>query len=310
MVSVIIATCNRVRLLERAVLSVLAQIYQDFEIIIVDDASTDNTGGILEAKFGSEIKTGRIHYIRNEQRQERSFSRNRAMETARGKYIALLDDDDAWLPEHLKTLVDYLEKNEDFGCIFSNYAIIKEDGSSELGVRNLDSYKGFSYREMCILGVLSQTSTSVFRREVYERVGGFKKGLNIGENREFHSRIALNYPVHFINMTSCRQYAHQGSYSQMSSREYACVREEVWGLTEENSIRFNFHLKKSLVARAYMDIAWFFLPDIAKAREYSFRAIKKDKNILLKLSFLSLFLRVIFGRRFYFMLKQLRRGNK
>ena len=310
MVSVIIATRNRVHLLRRTIESVLSQVYRDFEIVIIDDASTDGTGEMLEANFGSEIKSGKIRYTRNEQRGERSFSRNRAMETARGKYFALLDDDDTWFPGHLEKLVNYLEEHKDIGCVFSNYAIIKEDSSSELGVKNLESYSGFSFRELCILGVLSQTSTSIFRKDIYKKIGGFREGLNLGENREFHSRIALNYPAHYIDVVTCNQYVHQGTYSHLSPREYACVREKIWKLTEENSIKFNFLLRKRLIARAYIDIAWFFLPDVSKAREYFFRAIKKDKNILLKPRSLSLFLRVIFGQKFYSVIKQQRRKNK
>jgi len=105
--SIIIPTHNRSKFLEEAVRSVLAQTYQDFEIIIIDDASTDNTSEIISQKFATDIKNGRIRYVRNEKQMERSFSRNVGMDISRGEYIALLDDDDIWLPFHLETLVDF-----------------------------------------------------------------------------------------------------------------------------------------------------------------------------------------------------------
>jgi glycosyltransferase involved in cell wall biosynthesis len=306
-VSVIIPTYNRASLLERALRSVLSQTYEDFEIIIVDDLSTDNTQEMVESKFIQEIRSGIIRYVKNDRKRERSFSRNRAIEMARGKYIAYLDDDDIWLPEHLKILVGYLEEHKDIGCVFSNYAMIGEDDSSELGVKNLEFYRGFSYGELCILGVLAQTSTVVFRRDIYSKIGGFREDLNRGENREFCSRIALNYPIHYIGVVTCHQYVHKGSYSHLSPQDYAYSREKIWKLTEENSIKFNFSLTKEVIGRAYRDIAWFFLPNVLKAREYLFRAIKKDKKLLIKLNTYKIMLRLIFGQKFYSVLKKLRK---
>ena len=83
-VSVIIPTYNRAKLLRRAVRSVLYQTYRDFEIIVIDDNSVDNTKEILYVSFEEEIKTGRLVYVKNEKRMERSFSRNRAIEIRDG----------------------------------------------------------------------------------------------------------------------------------------------------------------------------------------------------------------------------------
>lgn len=98
LISVIIPCYNRADVVEKAINSALAQTYQNLEIIIVDDASTDNLAGILKIFTGNE----RIRVIRNTTNQGAGESRNVGVQAARGEYIAFLDSDDEWLPEKLE----------------------------------------------------------------------------------------------------------------------------------------------------------------------------------------------------------------
>src|SRR4030042_5052103 len=104
-VSIIIPTYNRAHLVMRAINSVLDQSFQDFEIIIVDDASRDNT-----EKMVSGIRDKRIFYIRHEKNRGGSAARNTGIKQARGEYIAFLDSDDEWLPEKLEKQLKVLEQ--------------------------------------------------------------------------------------------------------------------------------------------------------------------------------------------------------
>jgi glycosyltransferase involved in cell wall biosynthesis len=104
--SIIIPTYNRAHSIRKAIESVLKQTFQNFEIIIIDDASTDNTKETIE-----EIVDQRIIYYRNEINQERCISRNKGIELAQGEYICFLDSDDYHLPNHLQTIYDEIEKN-------------------------------------------------------------------------------------------------------------------------------------------------------------------------------------------------------
>lgn len=97
--SVIIATYNRAHSIQKAIESILTQSFQDFEIIVVDDASTDNTQEIL-----SRIDDPRLICIRNEKNEERCVSRNKGIYLSSGKYICFLDSDDYHLPNHLETI--------------------------------------------------------------------------------------------------------------------------------------------------------------------------------------------------------------
>ena len=96
-VSVIIPTYNRAHLLSRAIKSVLNQTFQDFEIIIVDDASTDDTDKLVVSFHDS-----RVRYIQHEKNHGGGAVRNSAIKQAQGDYIAFLDSDDEWLPEKLE----------------------------------------------------------------------------------------------------------------------------------------------------------------------------------------------------------------
>src|SRR5690349_3602213 len=103
-VSVIIPTYNRAQFIARAVDSVLEQTYKDFEIIVIDDGSSDNTQEILKAY------EGKIRYV-YQQNKGISAARNRGIQEAKGEYIAFLDSDDVWKPEKLSVQVAILDVN-------------------------------------------------------------------------------------------------------------------------------------------------------------------------------------------------------
>ncbi len=104
MVSVVMLTYKRADMLPQAIESILAQTYKDFEFIILNDGSPDNTDEVI-AKY----KDPRIRYYKNAENKGIAFSRNRAASLARGKYIMIMDDDDTSLPERMQKQVEYLE---------------------------------------------------------------------------------------------------------------------------------------------------------------------------------------------------------
>lgn len=106
LVSVIMPSYNTAKFIKETIDSVLNQTYQNFEIIIVDDCSTDNTDEVVSA-----IKDDRIKYIKNEKNSGAAVSRNRALREAKGKWIAFLDSDDVWLPEKLEKQITFMKEN-------------------------------------------------------------------------------------------------------------------------------------------------------------------------------------------------------
>ena len=108
-VSIITPTFNSERFIAETIVSVQAQTYQDWEMIIVDDCSTDRTAEIV-ASF--QEKDSRIKYFHNATNKGSAFSRNLALQNAKGKWIAFLDSDDLWHPEKLEKQIEFMKKKQ------------------------------------------------------------------------------------------------------------------------------------------------------------------------------------------------------
>jgi len=127
LVSIIMPTYNCGRFIGESISSVLAQTYTQWELIIVDDLSTDDTDAIVRCHTDK-----RIRYMRNERNMGAAMTRNRALQEARGRYIAFLDADDMWFPEKLEKQIAFMQKNG-YAFTYHNYIEIDEH-SYPLGV--------------------------------------------------------------------------------------------------------------------------------------------------------------------------------
>ena len=123
LVSIIMPSYNTASFISSSIQSVIAQSYPDWELIIVDDCSTDNTDEIV-APF---LIDSRIRYLKNENNSGAAVSRNRALREAKGKWIAFLDSDDIWKSEKLVKQIGFMERN-DYHFSYTNYAEIDVDG--------------------------------------------------------------------------------------------------------------------------------------------------------------------------------------
>lgn len=151
LVSIIMPSYNTENYIEASIESVQHQTYENWELIIVDDCSTDNTDEVV-CPFLSDR---RIRYLKNEQNSGAAISRNRALREAKGKWIAFLDSDDLWMPEKLEKQISFMEKNG-FSFSFTNYEEIDVDGNSTgikvTGPKRVTKTGMFNY---CWLGCLT-----------------------------------------------------------------------------------------------------------------------------------------------------------
>lgn len=118
LVSIIMPSWNTAQFIGESIKSVLAQTYTNWELIIVDDCSTDNTDEILQPFLSDK----RIKYFKNEKNSGAAVSRNKALREAKGKWIAFLDSDDLWLPEKLERQISFMKKN-DYKFTYTDYRI-------------------------------------------------------------------------------------------------------------------------------------------------------------------------------------------
>src|SRR5574344_2461092 len=123
MISIIICTYNRADLLPKAIASVLSQSYQDFELIIIDDASTDNTKDVIP-------NDDRIKYYKNEVNLGISKSRNLGVSLSCGQYIAMLDSDDYWLDNNkLQKQLEVINQDSKIGLVGTGIILVDEQGN-------------------------------------------------------------------------------------------------------------------------------------------------------------------------------------
>jgi len=127
LVSVIIATYNRAHLIPQSIESVLSQTFKDYEIIVVDDGSSDNTKELLKNRYGESII-----YIGKEKNEGLSAARNIGVKAAKGKYLAILDDEDIWLPEKLEMQIRLMQKNPSLGVVYCGCCKVNRNGNKHV----------------------------------------------------------------------------------------------------------------------------------------------------------------------------------
>ena len=158
LVSIIMPSYNTGRFIKETIESVLAQSYPTWELIIVDDCSTDNTDEVVNQYLSDE----RIRYIKNDTNSGAAVSRNRALREAKGKWIAFLDSDDLWEPEKLKKQIAFMEKN-DYRFSYTNYIEIDEEsspnGKSVTGPKRITKHGMYNYCWMGCLTVMYDADT-------------------------------------------------------------------------------------------------------------------------------------------------------
>lgn len=123
-VSIIMPSYNTAAYIKRSIESVIAQTYTDWELIIVDDCSADNTDEVV-----AQLRDERIRYLKNEKNSGAALSRNRALREARGRWIAFLDSDDVWMPQKLEKQIAFMEENG-YAFSYTDYRILW-DGKTE-----------------------------------------------------------------------------------------------------------------------------------------------------------------------------------
>ena len=134
LVSIIMPSYNTARFIEESIKSVLAQTYTNWELIIVDDASTDNTDAVVQGvvrdchpRVGGDLLSSRIHYLKNAQNCGAAVSRNLALAQAKGKWIAFLDSDDLWVPEKLEKQLKFMAEKS-YAFSYTRYEEVDENG--------------------------------------------------------------------------------------------------------------------------------------------------------------------------------------
>lgn len=208
-VSVIIPTYNRGWIIRDAIDSVLGQSYEDFELVVVDDGSADDTVDRLR------IYRDRIRLLRQGNRGV-SAARNHGLEASSGELVAFLDSDDFWLPEKLAVQVEFFSKHAAALICQTEEVWIRNGMRVNPGKRHLKP-SGQIYERSLELCLVSPSAVMV-RRELFEQVGRFDERLPACEDYDLWLRVSCRYPVYLIRQAlTIKRGGHADQLSRRDS---------------------------------------------------------------------------------------------
>ncbi len=219
-VSVIIPTYNRLSMVKEAVDSVLKQDFEDFELIVVDDASTDGTVEEIK-RYG-----GRVRLLEQSENRGVSAARNKGILLARGKYIAFLDSDDLWVKGKLKIQVAFLDENPQYPLCYTDEIWIRRGRRVNPKIKHT-KYSGWIFEKCLPLCTISPSSAAM-RKTLFSKVGLFDEALPVCEDYDFWLRVSARFPIFFINK---KLIVKRGGHSdQLSQRSWGNDRYRVIAL--------------------------------------------------------------------------------
>ena len=277
--SVVIPTYNRAAFIEATLQSVLNQTYPHYEVIVVDNCSTDNTEELLQPY----ISAGQIYFIKHEQNFERARSRNTGMSAARGDFVTLLDSDDFMYPTNLADAAEYARANPEIKCFHNLYEFV----DSERNTLRRQPLPPLKNQLKAIAGGNFMTCIGDFiHREIYEQYKfDVTPELTGGEDWEFWLRVLADYRVGRIEKINSGILQHEGRSVNNQSLEsmkrgldHLCAKLETEPHLAEvyrpylERIRANSLLYLAILANTG--------GRFVEAREFLKRAVKSDFSLL------------------------------
>lgn len=230
-VSVIIPAYNRKTVLPRAMDSVLAQKGAEFELVIVDDGSTDDTTHVIQGARNSELgirkndapneslgTSPEIRFFHSEKNHGPAAARNFGIKEARSEWIAFLDSDDAWMPGKLKAQLEFFRENPDY-LICQTEEIWIRNGSRVNPMKKHQKSGGWIFEKCLPLCVVSPSAV-MMHRKLFDKIGLFDESLPACEDYDLWLRIAARYPIGLIKKPYIFKY---GGHADQRSREFPAM---------------------------------------------------------------------------------------
>jgi len=213
-VTVVIPTFNRASIVVRAIRSALGQTCQDWELIVVDDGSTDGTEPAVRG-----LSDNRIKYIRHDQKRGGGAARNTGIRYARGEYVAFLDSDDEWLPEKLqKELEVFRNSDPAVGLVYTGKMMLDETGRV-LEIRRATK-SGWVYDALLDSNFIGSCSRVTVEKQALERVAGFDEALVAHQDWDLWLRVAKASKIACV--PCCLVRRHMGSDQITGSLRRIC----------------------------------------------------------------------------------------
>ncbi len=217
LVSIIMPVYNGEDFLDRSIKSVLRQTYQNWELLLIDDGSEDDSARIIERY----LEDDRIKFLKNDSNSGISATRNKGINNSNGEYIALLDQDDEWFADKLQKQVKALNGlGYDYGLIYSNLEVRFDNGDVTERKKEIEPEPTIIENlELMLLRNLISSPTVLIRKEVLDDVGLFDDSIKWGgDDYDLWIRIAHKYKFFYIDEVLCIRHEHQKNYSADKKR--------------------------------------------------------------------------------------------
>lgn len=239
--SITICSYNRAQYIGKAIKSVLDQTFSDFEIIIIDDCSEDNTEEIVRKLIRND---SRIKYYKNEQNLGISKSRNKGIYLSNGEYIAMLDSDDYWIDkDKLQKQIGVLEKNKNIGIIGSNILCINNEGKEvkKYFYKNIDK----NIRKKILIRNQFAQSSIIIRKKLLEQTQGYNKNYDGCEDYDLWLRIGRVSNFANIKDITTAYMIHPGGISKQKKFKIA---KNIYKIIKENKKYYPNYFIAKIVA--------------------------------------------------------------
>lgn len=188
--SVIIPTYNRAYLIGNAVKSVINQTYKEWELIIVDDGSIDNTKEVIDEFINSDKRV--MYYYKENGGQNSAL--NHGLKYAQGKYVAFLDSDDIWVETKLEKVLKKYETDEEIGCVY-HWACRMEN---EETITHKSNFEGYCYRDVLRQGFMSAQICLSCKRDCLSYLGNYDEQFRCYQDDDICFELAKNFKIGLV----------------------------------------------------------------------------------------------------------------
>lgn len=223
MITVVTPTYKRHQYLKNAIDSVLAQSYKDFEMIVVDDNPPESEERVWTEDVIREISDSRVHYIKNEKNLGGAGSRNRAIEMAKGEYIAFLDDDDMYLPDRLRVQYEAMKEHDWEVCVMDG-ATFKYETGEPVSERHQHLWNGMTNDELIrshLMYHISGTNSFMFRTDFIRKIGGFDIVPSCQEYILMQKALDAKPRFGYLPVTLIKNFQHEGEQVSTGPKKLA-----------------------------------------------------------------------------------------